>query len=91
MVYVATPISRCQARGRAHPTHHGHRAERKEPDWERQYEAVRKFSVFTGTYPRSFLNYGDVDEAWGWYATCNGYAIEAQLGNRQTLEPLWGG
>lgn len=47
--------------------------ERKEWDMKRQYEAVTKFSVYTGLYPLTFPMLGNFDQAWEWYAVSNKY------------------
>jgi hypothetical protein len=65
--------------------------ERDKSDMERQYAAVRKFSVFTGTYPQAFPLLGDVDSAWKWYAAYNRYAPTIEPDNSWTAERLWGG
>lgn len=38
-------------------------------------DAVRKFSVLTGTAPAAFPMLGEEDSAWKWYAENNHYAI----------------
>ncbi|MDQ2814660.1 MAG: hypothetical protein M3Z75_23075 [Actinomycetota bacterium] len=49
-------------------------ADRTEWDLKRQYAAVQRLAVLTGTHPQTFPNVGDADQAWGWYAANNPYA-----------------
>jgi hypothetical protein len=65
-------------------------AERNEWQLKRQYAAINRFSVFTGTYPKAFPMLGNADQAWEWYAANNGYATGADPDNPWTLEGLWG-
>jgi hypothetical protein len=56
-------------------------SERSSNDMERQYTAVRRFSVLTGTFPQAFPALGNVDQAWQWYVSYNRYAIRAEAEN----------
>lgn len=64
---------------------------RSEWDTKRQYAAVTKFSVMTGTHPQAFPMLGNVDQAWEWYAASNRYTAGIEPDNPWTLEGLWGG
>jgi hypothetical protein len=65
--------------------------ERNELDYKRQYAVVTRFSVYTGIYPQTFPMLGNVDQAWEWYASNNGYSTGVEPGNPWTVEGLWGG
>jgi hypothetical protein len=53
-------------------------AERNEWEMKRQYAAVQRLAVITGTHPRGFPNLGDPDQDWEWYRGNNPYATAAQ-------------
>lgn len=53
-------------------------AERTEWDMGRQYDAVRRLAVLTGTHPQTFPLVADPDQAWEWYAANNRYTTEAE-------------
>lgn len=63
--------------------------ERSSDDMERQYVAVRRFSVLTGTFPQAFPALGNVDQAWEWYAGYNRYAVGMDARNALPKSP-WG-
>ena len=48
-------------------------AERSVPDWERQYTAVNRFSMLTGTYPLAFPVLDEADSAWAYYVGYSNY------------------
>jgi hypothetical protein len=64
--------------------------ERSKDDMERQYTAIRRFSVLTGTFPQAFPSLGNVDQAWEWYSSYNRYAIRAEARDSWLPETLWG-
>jgi len=49
-------------------------ADRGEQDFQRQYDAVNRFSMLTGTFPHAFPMLGEADTAWQWYEANNHYA-----------------
>jgi hypothetical protein len=63
--------------------------ERSSDDMERQYTAVRRFSVLTGTFPQAFPALRNVDQAWEWYAGFNRYAIRADYRNERLPISPW--
>jgi hypothetical protein len=54
-------------------------AERNDWEMKRQYAAVRRLAVITGTHPQTFPNIGDPDRAWDWYKDNNPYATGTGL------------
>jgi len=64
--------------------------ERSKDDMERQYTAVRRFSVLTGTFPQAFPSLGNVDQAWEWYASYNRYGTDVGPVEPWTLRSAWG-
>jgi hypothetical protein len=63
--------------------------ERSKDDVDRQYTAVKRFSVLTGTFPQTFPSLGNADQAWQWYASYNRYGIGADTRNALPKIP-WG-
>jgi hypothetical protein len=62
-------------------------AERNEWELKRQYAAAQRLAVITGTHPQAFPNFGDPDQAWGWYRDNNPYAT-AELPRRHGFRLL---